>query len=86
MPGLRQVSPILLHGDLEKSNKQEIKPPERYSRVKPKIHVEAAFLSDSGMVSKCSMIVPVHVSHTDDPDNERLVYALLDTQSDTVLF
>lgn len=29
------------------------------------------------------MIVPVYVSHRDKPDQERLVYALLDTQSDT---
>jgi hypothetical protein len=31
----------------------------------------------------CSMVVPVYLSHCDSPDNERLVYALLDTQSDT---
>jgi hypothetical protein len=33
--------------------------------------------------SKSSMIVPVYVSHGDDSVNEVLVYALLDTQSDT---
>lgn len=30
-----------------------------------------------------SMIVPVYLSSTKDPENEHLVYALLDTQSDT---
>ena len=33
--------------------------------------------------SKCSMIVPVYISSSEDPDNEYLIYALLDTQSDT---
>jgi hypothetical protein len=29
------------------------------------------------------MILPVYLSHEENPDKERLVYALLDTQSDT---
>ena len=36
-----------------------------------------------GAGKMCSMIVPVYVSHSSAPGNERLVYALLDTQSDT---
>ena len=32
---------------------------------------------------KCSMAVPVYVSSLHDPDKEVLVYAVLDTQSDT---
>ena len=28
------------------------------------------------------MILPLYLSHVDNPNNERLVYALLDTQSD----
>ncbi len=31
---------------------------------------------------KCSMALPVWISHQNDPNNERLVYELLDTQSD----
>ena len=33
--------------------------------------------------TKSSMIVPVCVSHTEEPDKERVVYAMLDTQSDS---
>ena len=33
--------------------------------------------------NKASMVVPVFISHSDQPDKELLVYALLDTQSDT---
>ena len=42
-----------------------------------------AFLGGTGGASKCSMIVPVLVSHCENPEREILVYALLDTQSDT---
>ena len=37
----------------------------------------------SGNPGKNSMIVPVYLSHQDRPESEVLVYALLDTQSDT---
>ena len=40
-------------------------------------------LSNSGKLSKSSMIVPVCVSHKDNPFCEKLTYALLDTQSDS---
>ena len=42
-----------------------------------------AFLGGTGGASKCSMIVPVLVSHCENPEREILVNALLDTQSDT---
>ena len=42
-----------------------------------------SFLSSSGACSKSSAIVPVYLSHKDRPDCERLIYAMLDTQSDT---
>ena len=32
---------------------------------------------------KSSMVVPVHISHTDNPDRQKIVFAMLDTQSDT---
>lgn len=35
------------------------------------------------MTDKTSIIVPVYVSHSDRPDQEWLLYAFLDTQSDT---
>ncbi len=41
------------------------------------------FCSDTLTDGKCSMILPVKVSHTDRPEQEVQVYALLDSQSDT---
>ena len=41
------------------------------------------FLGNTGQSSKCSMILPVYLSHCDNPEKEILIYALLDTQSDT---
>ena len=38
---------------------------------------------DQEKADKCSMIVPVYISHRDNPDVETLVYCLLDSQSDT---
>ena len=43
----------------------------------------AVSLNNQSKLSKCSAIVPVYVSHCDDPSKEILVYTLLDTQSDT---
>ena len=43
----------------------------------------ATLLSDSGAAGKSSIVRSAYLSHASDPDNERLVYALLDTQSDT---
>ena len=40
-------------------------------------------LTKSGSSSKATMIVPVWVFHKNDMANKRLVYAMLDTQSDT---
>ena len=44
-------------------------------------HTSKASLLDS--VGKSSLILPVWVSHQDEPEREELLYALLDTQSDT---
>ena len=40
-------------------------------------------MTGSNSVNKSSLILPVWISHRDNPDNELLIYALLDTQSDT---
>lgn len=42
-----------------------------------------SFMSSGGSYHTSSLIVPVYVSHESFPDREHLVYALLDTQSDT---
>lgn len=86
--------PTSLHGDTNKrtSTKQaagsenttsQKSDGETTVQVAQATHTGAVSLKNSGKGSKCSMIVPVFVSHCDDPNNERLVYALLDTQSDT---
>ena len=46
-------------------------------------HSGVSFLSNSGICSKTSMVVLVYLSHEDNPTHERLVYAMLDTQSGT---
>ena len=61
----------------------EKKEQEKKSSTKTSQDTVVSHLNDTGKSSKCSMIVPVWVSHCDKPENERLVYALLDTQSDT---
>ncbi|XP_060575232.1 uncharacterized protein LOC132732747 [Ruditapes philippinarum] len=90
--------PSSLHGDLQKQNvvssssvgntstksviKTEPQPPVPNTSVTVKSLSNASFMSDTKSSLKCSMIVPVYVSQQDNP-KERLVYALLDTQSDT---
>ena len=46
-------------------------------------HHTSVMASGTGDGCRCSMIVPVWLSHQDKPNSEILVYALLDTQSDT---
>ena len=60
----------------------EKKDQEKKSSTKTSQDTVVSHLNDTGKSSNCSMIVPVWVSHCDKPENERLVYALLDTQSD----
>ncbi|XP_053398193.1 uncharacterized protein LOC123532323 [Mercenaria mercenaria] len=84
--------PTSLHGDIPKrenpvcgsrgnSSGRQIGKGQFLEHVKS--HSSASFSTDTGLCLKCSMIVPVYVSHMDNPNKERLVYALLDTQSDT---
>lgn len=84
--------PTSLHSDIRKTE------PSENSRDKKSVnsvhesqpfpsHAErirsSSVLNHDGMTNKTSMIVPVYVSHSDRPDQERLVNALLDTQLDT---
>jgi hypothetical protein len=70
------------------SNKSASKGSKSHSVDSQKVKVEipqnhvSHFVQDSAS-SKSTMIVPVYVSHVSDPSTEILVYALLDTQSDT---
>ena len=45
--------------------------------------IRTTHLCDTDEAGKSSMIVPVWVSHVEQPEREIMVYALLDTQSDT---
>ncbi|CAC5383579.1 unnamed protein product [Mytilus coruscus] len=77
--------PTSLHGDFQKPiifvNKD--KPFGTGTVENCKSQTGAEFMNNTKASGKSSMIVPVYVSHSDDPVNEGLVYALLDTQSDT---
>ena len=67
--------PTLLHGDFR--DKKEENKDNNQSRA------SISHLSKTSQASMASMVVPVYVSHQDAPNKEVLVYALLDTQSDT---
>ncbi|CAG2233540.1 unnamed protein product [Mytilus edulis] len=77
--------PTSLHGDFQKPiiSVNKDKPLETGTVENYKSQTGAVFMNNTKASCKSSMIVPVYVSHSDDPENERLVYALLDTQSDT---
>ena len=73
--------PTSLHGDVKKPNKPEKKDDNKANSESKEARV--SHLNDTGTGSKCSMIIPVWGSHRERPQEERLIYALLDTQSDT---
>ena len=88
--------PTCLHGDtkqLAKILKARItetpnnSPPQ--SQPQTNSHVISAHVSfcDSpeSYCGKSTMIVPVYVSHRSKPDEEHLIYAMIDTQSDTTI-
>ena len=78
--------PTSLHGDVRRTPTLD----EKGTIIEAGQAKESACLNTSishqnrvTEVSKSSMILPVWISHKDHPENERLVYAMLDTQSDT---
>ena len=82
----KRKHPSALHGDtVEKLNgDKEMTAKKSKSEEKVgNIISHASHLRDTTSTSKCTMIVPVWISHRDNPQHERMVYALLDTQSDT---
>lgn len=70
--------PTVFHGDIR--NRTPIKPADS---DQTKAKTGFTHVNGTNQNSKCAMIVPVWLSHIENPDAERLVYALLDTQSDT---
>ncbi|XP_022102427.1 uncharacterized protein LOC110985605 [Acanthaster planci] len=78
--------PTSLHGDVKETPAPNPKPesePPKPVVASTSSHTRVNNFSDTCVQGKSSMIVPVWVSHSDTPNQERLVYALLDTQSDT---
>ena len=79
--------PTSLHGDVrpnEPDSKMKCNSPQDAVLVKSmSSHTRISHLNGTFEGNKSSMIVPVWLSHRERPNRERLVYALLDTQSDT---
>ena len=81
-----KLHPTSLHGDLkENANDENANNPSReetanFTTVNC---TKACFMNDGSQMRISSMIVPVWVYHSDDPENKNLTYALLDDQSDT---
>ena len=78
--------PTLLHGDIRNNKEHEKETVDKKETVPKSVQgFSGASHSNSNISNcdKCSMIMPVYISHRDNPDKEVLIYALLDTQSDT---
>ena len=85
--------PTLLHDpdksqqikrDMPVTKSSNYQSPDQDSLLEMATQTEAqCFHVDSDKGDKCSMIIPVYVSHVSCPEKEVLVYCLLDNQSDT---
>ena len=78
--------PTSLHGDVKVNvnDGMDNKPPPNENVNSTTVNcMKASFMTDGGQIRISSMIVPMWVDHIDDPNNEILIYALLDDQSDT---
>ena len=72
--------PTPFHGDVWIKGPSK---PEEPPKPDQSIQTATSHFIESNSASKSSLVLPVWVSHQDDPDREVLTYALLDTQSDT---
>ena len=68
-------------GSVDQTSSAESK--ERKPIMSLSVNVSTVFQSELQTDKKCSIIVPVYLSHGENPNRKILVYALLDTQSDT---
>ena len=86
--------PTCLHGDTKHSDKiieahitETPNNSPKQSQPQTNSHVISAHVSfcdsSESYCGKSTMIVPVYVSHRSKPDEEHLIYAMIDTQSDT---
>lgn len=78
--------PTCLHDDSYRKSENKVKEerqnPAQHSEMEP-ASATSLNVTSQGRSANTSMIVPVWVSNEKDPSREKLVYALLDTQSDT---
>ncbi len=74
--------PTCLHDDNYKEKAKRENPAQRSEGMEP-TPVRSLNVTNQGQSENSSMIVPVWVSDYKSPSTEKLVYALLDTQSDT---
>ncbi|XP_062610192.1 uncharacterized protein LOC134271972 [Saccostrea cucullata] len=75
--------PSSLHGDIHRREQHQVTEEVDKAAVPKENSSGTTLMNHSGASSKSTMILPVYVSHKENPERERLVYALLDTQSDT---
>jgi hypothetical protein len=68
------------HDALSKDDKKEMV--DKFSVQHETKHASALMTHDHD-IRKCSMVVPVYLSHSSHPEHEVLTYALLDSQSDS---
>ena len=86
-----KMHPSSLHGDTQRPKIEKAEETEKKVTAATSAEQTGSVASGSsttlmnavGNSDKSSMVVPVFVSHVERPDKERLVSALLDTQSDT---
>lgn len=84
-----KLHPTSFHGDIGRrtqtsdNRKNNYVEPFNNGGERQASHTSVSFLSNSRAHNKNSMVLPVYLSHHDNPEYERLVYAMLDTQSDT---
>ena len=75
--------PTLLHGDRNQSDQVNVNSKVSEDNTAVSSHTTSVcHLNLNKDIAKSTMVVPVWLSHQSNP-TERMVYALLDTQSDT---
>jgi hypothetical protein len=74
-----RLHPTALHGDRIKAAENTV----NSTNIEPARSMSCKGLVDRTDASKSSMILPVWISHRDQPQTEHMVYAMLDNQSDT---
>ena len=77
--------PTSLHGDSRKCDRNAKVDTDSGDQIAKSatLPTKTCFKGDHSKSQSNSVIVPVWLHHFDDPQNERLVYAILDHQSDT---